>query len=161
MIRKDNYMTDAQREAARQILRVVPLVMRTVRTEVRTFGAAQLSVPQFRAINFIERHPEASLSDVAAHVGVTLPSMSRLVDGLVDRKVMTRRGHAGDRRRLTLRVTERGRALLRAAHVFAESSIASRLAALGTAELAAVVRAMGILYPVFAELAVSGKIRNS
>ena len=140
-------------EAARAILRVVPLVMRTVRAEMRAGRAVLLSVPQFRTLNFVDHQSDASLSDVAAHVGVTLPSMSRLVDGLVDRKLLTRRGHPEDRRRLTLLLTRRGRALLRTAHQFTEQSIASHVSALGSEELAAVVRAMGILHPIFAEMA--------
>jgi len=149
MIRKDKNSTG---QAAKAILKVVPLVMGTVRAEMRAAPsrhAVRLSVPQFRTLNFIERHPEASLSDVAAHIGVTLPSMSRMVEGLVDRKLLLRRGHAKDRRRLTLWLNGRGRALLRAAHGFAEASIFSRLSALDGKDLADVVRAMDILRPLF------------
>ena len=146
-----NYMTaGAPAHAAREILRAVPLVMRTVRDEMRSRRAASLSVPQFRALNFVGRHPGASLSDVATHVGVALPSMSRLVDGLVARKLVVRRGDAGDRRRLILRLTARGLAQVRVAHAFTEASIAARVSALGGDELAAITRAMELLQRVFA-----------
>lgn len=150
-------MAGAADDAAKAILRVVPLVMRTVRDEMRTGRAAPLSVPQFRTLNFVGRHRGASLSDAAAHVGVTLPSMSRLVDGLVARKLVIRQGHKADRRRLTLRLNARGRTLLRAAHASAELSIASRLTALGGEELDVVIRAMAILQPVFSGAATVGE----
>ena len=153
-MREDNHRTinapPVSAPAAKAILRVMPLVMRTLRTEMRACRAIPLSVPQFRALYFISRHPDTSLSDVATHVGVALPSMSRLVDGLVERKLVIRRGHAGDRRRLTLQLTGRGQTLVQAAHAFTEASIALRLSALDEEDLAVVVRAMGLLYPVFA-----------
>ena len=160
MIRKGNYVAGSPGQAARSLLRGVPLVMRTVRAEMRARGTAFLSVPQFRALNFVDHHPEASLSEMAAHIGVTLPSMSRLVDGLADRKLLIRRGHAEDRRRLTMSLTGPGRALLQAAHEAAESALASRLSALGSKDLTVVVRAMEILHSVFAGMAQPGRERN-
>ena len=157
MIRNCNHIAGGPRRAARSILLVVPLVMRTMRTEMRGHRTVLLSVPQFRALNFVDHHPEASLSEMAVHIGVTLPSMSRLVDGLVERKLVIRQGHAEDRRRLTLSLTRHGRSLLRAAHTATELLIAARLAALGSEDLAMVVRAMNILHPLFAGMAAPGK----
>ena len=160
MISNGNKIAGAPVETAKAILRVVPLVMRSLRAEMRACRPAPLSVTQFRTLNFIEHYPGTSLSDVATHIGVTLPSMSRLVDGLVDRKLATRQGHTGDRRRLTLGVTARGRVMLRTAHAFTEASIVSRLSTLGDEELAAVGRAMGILDSVFAATAPPGGTEN-
>ena len=147
---KANYKTGKALEtAAKATLRAVPRVMQAMRAEMRASRTTPLSVPQFRALNYVGRHAEASLSDVAAHVGVTLPSMSRLVDGLVARKLVARRGHAADRRRLTLRLTTQGEALLQAAYAFTEASLASRLATLDDRELAAVTHAMDLLHRLF------------
>ncbi len=156
MMSKANHIAGRPAEAARAVLRVVPLVMRTVRAEMRACRTALLSVPQFRTLNFVAHEPDASLSDIAAHMGVALPSMSRLVAGLVDRKLVIRRGYAGDRRRLTLALTRRGRTLLLAAYQFTEASIAARLSGLSGKELAAVVRAMGLLQPIYADRAGPG-----
>ena len=78
---------------AQEILEVVPAVMLAIRAELRRHRTADLSVPQFRTLAFIDRQADASLSDVAEHIGLTLPSMSKIVDGLVTRKFVTR-GHA-------------------------------------------------------------------
>ena len=163
MISKNNNIEKTSGPAAKAVLRVVPLIMRTVRAEMRAGPARQsflLSVPQFRTLNFVDHQPEASLSDVAAHVGVALPSMSRLVDGLVSRNIMMRQGHAGDRRRMTLRLTTSGLTLLKAAHKYTESLISRKLSALDGEELAVVMHAMEILQPLFAVVREMGKKRN-
>jgi DNA-binding MarR family transcriptional regulator len=143
-------MTRTSKETTRQVLEVAPLIMRTIRIEMRRNGALDLSVPQFRALGFVERHPGSSLSDVAEHIGLTLPAMSKLIDGLVARKLVTRASQADDRRRMTLELTARGCALLRSAHAATHASLAERLAALSEDDHATVIRAMQILQPLFA-----------
>jgi DNA-binding MarR family transcriptional regulator len=142
-------MITSSKETARQVLEVVPLIMRTVRAEMRDRRTHDLSVPQFRTLGFVERHPGTSLSELAEHIGLTLPSMSKLVDGLVERKLVTRQGHADDRRRITLALTARGCALLQSAHAATLASMAGRFGGLDEDERGTVVRAMQILHPLF------------
>lgn len=143
-------MPPSPKDTARAVLEVVPLVMRTVRTEMRAAGALNLSVPQFRTLGFVAHNPQTSLSALAEYIGLTLPSMSKLVDGLVERKLLMRQSHADDRRRITLELTARGGALLRSAHASTQAALAQHLSELGESERATVVRAMQILQPLFA-----------
>jgi len=136
-------------ECVREVLETAPLVMRTVRAEMRRHRAADLSVPQFRTLTFLNRQAGASLSKVAEHMGLTLPSTSLLVDGLVERKLILRNTHAADRRRLTLTLTARGQSVLEAAHGAAQAALAHKLAALSTQDQAIVVQAMRVLRPMF------------
>jgi len=136
-------------ECARQVLETVPLVMRTVRAEMRRRRAADLSVPQFRTLNFLNRQAGASLSQVAEHIGLTLPSMSLLVEGLVERKLILRDTCAADRRRITLTLTARGQSVLEAAHGATQAALAKRLAALSVKDRVIVVQAMQALRPFF------------
>ena len=53
-------------------------------------AAADLSVPQFRTLLFLRRHPGASLSEVAEHIGLTLPSISKMIDRLEARDLLAR-----------------------------------------------------------------------
>src|SRR5512136_3296462 len=105
-------MAISSETCAQEVLEVVPLVMRTIRAEMRRHRTADLSVPQFRTLSFIDHNADASLSDVAEHIGLTLPSMSKIVDGLVTRKLVTRQTHPTDRRRMTLTLTTRGQTAL-------------------------------------------------
>ena len=143
-------MSISSKECAREVLDVAPLVMRTVRAEMRRHRAADLSVPQFRTLAFLSRQPGASLSAVAEHIGLTLPSMSTLVEGLVERKQVVRRIALDDRRRITLTLTAHGQAALAATHTATEAHLAEKLARLSADERELVVQAMRILHPLFA-----------
>ena len=94
-------------DCAREVLDVVPLAMRMIRNQLRKHGAREMSVPHFRTLIFLNRHGGASLSEVADHLGLTLPSMSELIDGLVNCGLATRKTDPDDRRRMILTLTER------------------------------------------------------
>src|SRR5512139_1499958 len=135
---------------AQGILEVVPTVMRTIRAEMRRHRTADLSVPQFRTLAFIDRQADASLSDVAEHIGLTLPSMSKIVEGLVVRKLVTRQTHPTDRRRMTLALTARGQTALQSSRAATRACLAEDLAALSDRQRETIVQAMEIVRPVFA-----------
>jgi len=108
------------------------------------------------ALGFVSRNPGASLSEVAEHVGLTLPSMSKLNDGLVARKLVTRVTATADRRRLVLAVSPRGRAVLEARRAAARARLAERVASLPPAHRAVVIGAMRALRPIFAPPSIAG-----
>ena len=136
-------------DCAHEVLDVVPLVMRTVRCEMRRSRAADLSVPQFRTLVFLSRQPGASLSEGAEHLGLTPPSMSALVEGLVERKLVLREIAAADRRRITLTLTARGQSALAAARQATQAQLAQKLTTLSAGDRAAVLQAMQALRPLF------------
>jgi len=136
-------------ECAREMVEVVPLIMRTLVGEMRRHRATDLSVPQFRTLAFLNRHEGACLSDVAEHIGLTLPSMSKMIDGLVTRRLVLRHVHPKDRRRVTLALTERGGGALQVAREATRAFLAGRLAPLPEPQLAAIVQVMGVLRPIF------------
>ncbi len=138
-------------QAAGHVLEVVPLVMAAIRGHMRRFRDCDLSIPQFRTLAYLNREPGASLSDVAEYIGLTLPAMSRLVDGLVDRKLVSRQTPAGDRRKITLNLTGRGRTMLESALTMTQDHLVEHLADLSAEDCQTVIRAMDILRPLFGE----------
>lgn len=142
-------MPVSSEECAHQVLDVVPLVMRAIRVEMRRH-ALDLSVPQFRVLTYLNRAEGASLSDVAEHIGLTLPSMSKMIDGLVVRGLVTRQTSTTDRRCVTLALTARGKSAFEAARRATQARLAQMLAALPAGERASVVQAMQALHPIFA-----------
>jgi len=134
---------------AGQILETVPLVMLAIRTEMRSHRGSDLSVPQFRVLVYLNRYKGASLSDIAEHMGLTLPSMSKMIDGLVARRLVTRRLAPGDRRRVTLALTALGKTARQSAYKATESRLAERLAALPESERRLIFRAMQVLESIF------------
>lgn len=142
-------MNDSPDTCAEAVLEIVPLVMRAIRGEMRRQRTPDLSVPQFRTLAFLRQQPGASLSEVAGHIGLTLPSMSKLIDGLVARRLVTRQAAPGDRRRVTLELTGAGQAAFDTARTATRTYLARRLATLPAADRASVVQAMQLLRSSF------------
>ena len=142
-------MTLSPEEAARQLLEVIPVVMREIRSEMRSRRSPDLTVPQFRTLSFISRNVGSSLLDVANHLGLTPPSTSRLVDGLIYRKMMTREDHPDDRRRVKLTVTNLGEKILEASRQDALTYLSTKLSNIDTEDREAIIKAMNILQPIF------------
>jgi DNA-binding MarR family transcriptional regulator len=136
-------------QVAGQVLEVVPQVMRAIREQMRQHRGAELSVAQFRVLGFIDRHAGASLSDVADHIGLALPSMSKMIDALVVRKLVLREFDRRDRRRMTLMLTTRGRTILEQARADTRAFLIETLGQLDPQALAALGAAMQALRPLF------------
>jgi len=136
-------------ECARQLLDMAPQIMRSIRAEMRSQRGHDLSIPQFRTLTFIHGNPEASLSHLAEHLGLTLPSTSKLVDGLVNEKIITRRESREDRRRLTLALTKNGEDILRVAREAAQNHLKDILCELSADDLAVILSALNLLQPLF------------
>ena len=138
-------------ECAHEVLDVVPLAMRLIRKKLREHGAQFLSVPQFRTLLFISSNKGASLSEVADHIGLTLPSMSALVDGLVTRNFVVRRTRPEDRRRVDLTLTERGETTLRSARNATQDYLKVRFSGLSESERGTILKGMKILRRILSE----------
>jgi DNA-binding MarR family transcriptional regulator len=143
-------VTATPTEGARDLLEVVPQIMHIIRAEMRGHRSPDLSVPQFRVLAYLSRNPGSSLSAVAEHIGLSLPAMSIMVDGLVERRLVSRQSSVADRRRVILRLTARGRAALETSRAATQARLAERLGRLSPDDRAQVGRAMGILRGLFA-----------
>jgi len=75
--------------------------------------------------------------------------MSKLVDGLVERKLVSRTSGSGDRRRVSLELTGRGAALLDAARQATQAGLAHRLEGLDTRQRRRVGSALRSLQGIF------------
>jgi DNA-binding MarR family transcriptional regulator len=144
-------MAEALNTCTRQILDIAPQIMQALRLEMRLHRGDDLSIPQFRALRFIHANPLACLSDLADHLGLTLPSASKLVDGLVKQVLVLRQPSGSDRRRLVLALTPEGEKMILAVIARAQEHLAARLENLSPAELEIVCRSMQLLGPIFVQ----------
>ena len=128
---------------ARELLEVMPLVMQDLRRIMRGQSSPDLRVPELRSLAFLRLNP------LAEYIGVSLPSMSKLVDTLTYRGYIDRRPDATDRRRICLDLTESGGKVLRAALEAVKSSFAGKLSQLGAEDLAAVSHGLQLLNQLF------------
>lgn len=135
---------------AHELMDTAPQIIQTIRSEMRRGRGSDISIPQFRTLAFIERNPDSSLSILAEHLGLTLPSVSKLVDGLVIQKMIIRQASTADRRRLTLVLTKAGDSIVNSARAGAQVNLTNKLGSLTTAELETIHQAMQLLRPIFA-----------
>jgi DNA-binding MarR family transcriptional regulator len=138
-------MATLAEDCAREVLDVVPQVMLAIRSRMRSHRTPDLSVPQFRTLAYLDRREGSSLSGVAEYIGLTLPSMSKLIEGLVDRDLVIRESDPADRRRVRLCLTMRGRVTLQAARAAAHDYLAGQLACLSEEKRLTITEAMNAL----------------
>ena len=135
---------------ARELMETVPQVFQSIRSEMRRGRGSDLSVPQFRTLRFIQTHVDTTLSSLADHLSLTPPSVSKLVDGLVQQQLVLRQEAASDRRCLSLALTPAGESIVNSARAGAQASLIEKLNCLSPDELEIVHKAMEILRPLFA-----------
>lgn len=142
------------RECAEEVIETILTGMKAVREEMRRGKPAEISVPQFRVLAFLKRHPGSSLSSIAEHIGLTLPSMSIAVDGLVKRGLVTREPSTDDRRKLVLHLTDDGGSSFEQATEATRTRFVAMLSRMDPNDRAGVGECMRLLRRAFSE---SGK----
>jgi len=76
-------------------------------------GEAELSMSQLKVLHILTLDtPELSLKVLGDRLGLSLPAISRAIESLVQRGLVTRAENAEDRRMKTVKVTNAGRDLV-------------------------------------------------
>jgi DNA-binding MarR family transcriptional regulator len=141
-------MTRAQaRRAAREILAIVPPVMRTVAAELRAAG--ELPAPAHFGILSALRSGPHTVSELAALHGVSLPTMSNSVSAMAQRGWVRRSAPPADRRVAIVEVTSAGRSALDRVARGAETHLADALAPLDPAARRRLEAGLAVLRQVF------------
>ncbi len=138
-------------ELAQEVLEVVPAVMGTIRTEMRGLRRSDLSVMQFRSLVYLNLNPGASLSALAEQLGLTLPTVSQMIDVLVDKGVVTRQDSSTDRRRVMLTLTHQGQLLFEKSFSGTQAHLAEILSRLEVDDIRLVHQAMLLLKGLFGQ----------
>ena len=135
-------------DCAARLLEVVPPIMRHIRNQLRTYTMKGLTLPQFRALNYLRRHPDSSLSHVAEHLGLTPPTVSKMIQKLVDKGIIVR-NQAADRRMVRLSLSEEGISALRRAWEETRKQLAENIQTLNPEELNTLSEALEYLERIF------------
>src|SRR5215813_2258851 len=135
------------RESAREILEIIPLVMRTVAAELRAAG--ELPAPaHFGLLSVLSARPRM-LTDLASLQGVSLPTMSSSISAMVERGWVKRTAPEDDRRVVMIEVTATGRAALERVSRAAEAHLVEMLAPLDLPSRRRLLGGLGVLRKVF------------
>lgn len=135
--------------SAQAILQTIPVLMRTVRAEIRRRRPGELTLPQFRTLVCLHEHPGLSLSDVADQLGFLPSSASKTVDVLVERGLVERKVDPADRRRAILSLTEAGATEFAGVCEELQQLLTARLSTLPPARCQAIFDAMQTLHQLF------------
>jgi DNA-binding MarR family transcriptional regulator len=137
-------------DCSARLLEVVLPIMRRIRSELRSNTMKGLTVPQFRTLNFLRRHPDASLSQVSDHLGLTPPTVSKMIQKLVEEGIILR-DTAQDRRQVRLSLSAEGVSALKRAMDETRKQLAENLRTLSQDELITISSALELLEQVFSK----------
>ncbi len=110
----------------------------------RIWAAAQLTLTQVRALRRLQREAKP-LGQLGAELGLTPPSVTRLVDRLEERGLIERRRGDADRRRVVAAILPAGLRLIDSVPLFKTSPIYQAAEELSGEERTSVVSALDLL----------------
>jgi DNA-binding MarR family transcriptional regulator len=115
-----------------ELVDVVSLVMQVIWTDLRRAGSA-IEPTQWATLRLIAAGPW-TMSELARHKAVSLPTMSKSVDMLTRHGWVERFEDDSDRRQTLVRLTAEGRQMLAECRRQAEESVEKKLATLDEPE---------------------------
>lgn len=142
-------------DCAHSIIEVVPRLSRLMRKDLRLHSEGLFTEPQFRVMAWLYREGPQCLSELADLQGVSLPTMSKLVQGLETRRLVGRERDEADRRRIVLALTLTGRAAYEDLLRCTEQHIVEWVGALSVAERAQVIQVLTQLDALFSQVTLS------
>ncbi|MBD2059974.1 winged helix-turn-helix transcriptional regulator [Oculatella sp. FACHB-28] len=144
--------TSASEQCATKIMEVVPGVIRFIRADMRRQGQASVSLSQLRVLWFLNRCPQSSLSEVADDLDVTRPTMSAMIERLVQRGFVNRVEDPEERRRVLLTLTATGSKYLEQVSEATRSKVAGVLSPLSDTELQQLMQGIALLEKAFRDV---------
>jgi DNA-binding MarR family transcriptional regulator len=137
------------RETAREILKIIPLVMRAVSAELRASG--ELPAPaHFGLLTTLAVQPR-TLTELAHLQGVSLPTMSNSMSALAQRGWVRRTTRPDDRRVVIVEVTAAGRSAIDRVGRCAETHLAAALSRIDGGSRRRLQAGLAVLRQVFGE----------
>ena len=148
----------ASRGVARDILKVIPVVMRTIAAELRASG--DLPAPaHFGLLTSMLTSQPRTLTELAGQQGVSLPTMSNSISAMVQRGWVRRTVLAEDRRTAIIEVTPTGKAAVERVGRAAEAHLALMLAPLDLPARRRLQSGLAVLGRVFSGAPVAASTR--
>jgi len=130
------------REMATRLHAVSIRLLRQLRREDDGSG---LSAPRLSALSVIAFAGPLSLAELAAAEQVRPPTMSRIVDALLEAKLVTRQADPNDRRAVSIAATAKGVRFMEAGRERRIRALVDRLGPLADSERRALARGVEIL----------------
>jgi len=95
------------RTISEEFMSVAISSMHLVRAHMRAETGSSLTIPQFRVLAGIFNN-NSHICSLAEQIGVSQPAISRIIENLVNKKMVTRTTDSLDRRSSILKLTKKG-----------------------------------------------------
>lgn len=146
---RDPYVTGQGAERADRVERVVStyamLMHRVAAAHAPEFVGVGVTMSQAKVLYLVQAAPDLRMSELSARLGVSLSTVSGVVDRLVEQGLLARRDDPADRRQVVLRITDAGATELELFRELNARQFRVLLARLDDRSLALVERALDIL----------------
>ncbi len=142
-------MSEMLSNCARELIETSPKIVQAFRVEMRTGHSSELTIPQFRTLRYVQKNPETSLSSVAEFLGLTLPTTSKLVDGLVRQALIIRKVSSLDRRFVTLLVSPLGESIVNKSRAESQKKFEEKLSTMSENDLELILKSLSLLNQIF------------
>jgi DNA-binding MarR family transcriptional regulator len=138
---------EARAELTRDMFALMSYLMRTATLgTLNMIAELDLSFTQLKALCALEADgEERSVKALAESMNVSLPAMSRAVDGLYERGFVEREEDRSDRRMKRVRLTDAGHSVPRAFNAGRLSALSELVGSLGEDEADALQRAVALI----------------
>lgn len=138
-------------ESTLQLDAYVPYLVNRAATAMLNYSADEfqqlgLSVPQWRILLTLSQHRECRFGELAELTSIEPPTLSRLLKGMSEERLVSRKRDAADERGVVIRLAPAGRALYNRCVPFALRCEDVYFEGLDPAELAALRSALGKVY---------------
>ncbi|MFL5814400.1 MAG: MarR family winged helix-turn-helix transcriptional regulator [Bdellovibrionia bacterium] len=133
---------------AKLLLDTIPRVMHSIREEMRGVARGKFTVPQFRILNQLRKRPLTN-SELAEWMGVTAPTMSRMLEPLEEKGLIVRTYNPNDRRSQSLSLTATGKREAEKIRRQALESFAARTEKLSSEESHTLASGLKVLAKMF------------
>jgi DNA-binding MarR family transcriptional regulator len=120
---------------SQQWMDLAPQIMRRMRVHVIEAAVGTLTMPQYRILANINRGLN-SVGAIATHHGITQPSMSKMINLMIERGLIERQPHSTDKRQSVLFLTVEGRRLFLKVRHKAQKKLSEKLRGLKQSDLA-------------------------
>lgn len=139
-------------DCAHAIIRIVPRLSRVLRKDLRLHSAGVFTEPQFRVMARLYREGGQSLSALAQSQGVSLPTMSKLTQGMEARGLIFRERDDSDKRKIVLQLTDEGRRIYESLLEHTERHVVDWITGLDAETYATIIAGLQALNEAFEKI---------
>jgi len=121
------------------------LMHRVASAHAPEFLGVGVTMSQAKVLYLVQAEPGLRMSELSSRLGVSISTVSGVVDRLVDQGLLDRQDDPADRRQVVLRITDAGTTQLELFRELNAGQFRDLLARIGESDLAVVEHAIGIL----------------